>query len=209
MENANSELLQDQERYFFYIKQQIENIITDYDITYTEIKDDRKTYPKFTKKQFILICQALQNRVYKPNKQLLKDDIYITRYNIYKVELCYKVFTMICSYYNMLFNADLFIIYSGIERENLMNWLTSGKSRLWQKIIEDSNNFDNLSMLNSENSLLKVYYRNNQEIQRIEEGSQAALPDLQAAKMSLPDTQDNIVLIPDTITSPEGIEKSP
>ena len=109
----------------------------------------------------------------------------------------------------IFFNADLFIVYSGIERENLVNWLTSGKSRLWQKIIEDSNNFDNLSMLNSENSLLKVYYRNNQEIQRIEEGSQAALPDLQAAKMSLSDTQDNIVLIPDTITSPEGIEKSP
>ena len=208
LENANDNLLQDQERYFFYIKQQIENIITDYDITYTEIKDDRKTYPKFTKKQFILICQALQNRVYKPNKQLLKDDIYITRYNIYKVELCYKVFTMVCSYYNMLFNADLFIVYSGIERENLVNWLTSGKSRLWQKIIEDSNNFDNLSMLNSENSLLKVYYRNNQEIQRIEEGSQAILPDLSSPEKSITGGQNQIEQLSDTISSLENMEEN-
>ena len=205
LENANDNLLQNQERYFFYIKQQIENIIEDYNIQYTDIRDEKKIYPKFTKKQFILICQAVYNRVYKPNTELLKDSIYTSRYNIQKVELCYKVFSMICSYYNITFNIELFIIYSGIEKKLLIEWLNTGKSQLYKNIIADINSFDDLSMLNSENSLLRVYYRNNREIQRIEAGSSEKLPDLSPLQLSVSDVQNNIELKAATIKAPEEI----
>lgn len=205
LENANDNLLQNQERYFFYIKQQIENIIEDYNIQYTDIRDEKKIYPKFTKKQFILICQAVYNRVYKPNTELLKDSIYTSRYNIQKVELCYKVFFMVCSYYNITYNIELFIIYSGIEKKLLIEWLNTGKSQLYKNIIADINSFDDFSMLNSENSLLRVYYRNNREIQRIETGSCEKLPDLSPLQLSVSDAQNNIELKAATIKAPEEI----
>lgn len=208
VENANNEILQDQERYFFYIKQQIENIIQDYGIAYNDIKDNKKTYPAFTKKQFILICQAVNNRVYKPNKQLLKEDYYINKYNISKVELCYKVFSMICSYYSVLYTLDLFVIFSGVEHHDLLNWLKSGKSKLLQKILEDTRKFDDLSMVNSDNSLLRVYFRNNQEIQRIEEGSQAILPDLSSPEKSITGGQNQIEQLSTTINSLENMEEN-
>ena len=207
MENANNEILNNQERYFFYIREHIEKIIIDYDIQYTEVKDERKIYPKFTKKQFIIICQAVYNRVYKPNTELLKDSIYTSRYNIPKVELCYKVFSMICSYYNIIFNIELFIIYSGIEKSLLVEWLNSGKSQLYKNIIADINSFDDFSMLNSDNSLLRVYYRNNREVQRIEAGSSEKLPDLSPFQLSVSDAQSKIELEAATIKAPEEITK--
>ena len=58
--------------------------------------------------------------------------------------------------------------------------------------MSDIQAIDNFEMLNSANSLLRLYYRNNQEVERIEEGTLEVLPDLLAletAQKSLPDGQ--------------------
>lgn len=192
VQDANTEILKSPEKYFLYLKNQIEQIIQDYDIEYTEIKDDRKTYPKFTKKQFIFIMDTLNERVFKSNVMLLKNDIYINRYDINKVELCYLVFKRICSYYNITFTLEIFCIYSGIQKNLLVEWLNSGKSRLFLNICQDINSFDNFDMINSENSLLRAYYRNNQNFERLEVGNADTLPDLLTdnnQNLSLPDAQ--------------------
>lgn len=205
VENANNELLQDQERYLKYILQNVQEIIKDYNITYNDVKDNRKTYPAFTTRQFIFILTALNKRVYAANTMLLRDDIYKSRYNIFKVELCYSVFKSFCMFFNMGFNVNMFVVYSGIEKALMIQWLNTGKTRLYANILQESHDFDDIEMLNSRNPLLRLHYRNNEKIDHVEAGTMEALPDLQAAKMSLSDAQDNIVLIPDTIISPEGI----
>ena len=166
------------EKYFLYIKQELENIITDYDMQYTEIQDDRKIYPKFTKKQFMFIAQTLNDRIYKPNIMLLKDNIYNFRYDISKVELCYTVFSRLCMYYSITPTIEIFAMFSGVDQMLLREWLNTGKSQLLKRITSDIDNIDNFSMLNSENSLLRVYYRNNREVERTQEQNTNILPDL-------------------------------
>ncbi len=191
VEDGNNEILNNQERYFFYILQEVEKIIQDYKITYNEITDNKKTYPKFTKKQFILICQAINNRVFKSNTMLLRDNVYTSRYNTQKVELCYDVFKMLCNYYSVSYTLDTFLLYSGITKEMLVNWLNSGSSPLLKKIHEDITELDDFTMLNSSNSLLRVFYRNNRETERIQQGNTDILPNLLtgAALTSIPDEQ--------------------
>ena len=135
---------------------------------------------------------TLNERVFKSNVMLLKNDIYINRYDISKVELSYTVFKRLCSYYNITFTLEIFCIYSGIQKNLLVEWLNSGKSRLLLNIFQDINSFDNFDMVNSDNSLLRAYYRNNQNFERLEVGNADTLPDLLTdnnKNLSLPDAQ--------------------
>lgn len=195
VQDANEKILQDQEKYFFYVLEQTENIIQDYNIQYNAVKDDRKTYPKFTNKQFSLILKALNNRVYKANRMLLYNNTYTFRYDINKVELCYSIFYQLCLYYNITPNIEMFVLYSGVDKVVMISWLNTGKSTLYRQILDDSNNLDNFLMLNSDNSLLRMYYRNHQQIERLEEQNSDVLPDLlqieQTKNLSLQDGLNN------------------
>ena len=42
VQDANEKLLQDQEKYFFYILEQTEQILKDYNIQYCEVMDKKK-----------------------------------------------------------------------------------------------------------------------------------------------------------------------
>lgn len=196
VQDANEKLLQDQEKYFFYVLEQTENIIQDYGIQYNAVKDDRKTYPKFTNKQFSLILRAIHTRVYKSNRMLLYNNIYSFRYDISKVELCYVVFNQLCLYYNITPNIETFILFSGVSKSLMIEWLNTGKSTLYRQILDDTNNIDNFLMLNSDNSLLRMYYRNHQQIERLEEQNSDILPDLlqieQTKNLSLQDGLNNL-----------------
>ena len=189
VEDANEKLLNDPERYFFYIRDAVKQIIADYEIEYCDIKDDRKKYPAFTKKQFIFILSTLYTRIYAVNYTLIKDNIYISRYDIAKIEKAYNVFKNICLYYNITPSLEGFTIMCGIDVKTLQYWLSLGKSGLYRTILEDIAGFDDFTMLNSDNSLLRVYYRNNKQIEHIQEGSGEALPDLR-----LPGTPGNLSL---------------
>ena len=199
VENANTELLQDQERYFFYIWDNVEQIIQDYNLQYTEIMDNKKSYPAFTKKQFVMILKTLYIRVYKPNKELLYNNYYNNKYvyDVHKVELCYTVFNSLCLFYSITPNIELFCFFSGIDKNTLQEWLNSGKSKILMQIYAETDAIDGFSMLNSENSLLRFYYRNNREIDKTEEGSAGILPDLQALPPSAQDEQTKFLENPE------------
>ena len=186
VEDANEILLKDPERYFFYIRDAVKQIIADYDIQYCDIQDDRKKYPAFTKKQFNLILEAIQERVYTPNYVLLKDKVYINIYNVDKVCKAYAVFKKLCLYYGITPNIAGFTMFSGVDKLTLQNWLNLGRSILYKQILADTADIDNMTMLNSDNSLLRVYYRNNEQVEHIQEGSGEALPDLRLPGSNTP-----------------------
>lgn len=196
VEDANNELLESTERYFLYLKQEAERIISDLQLSYADIQDERKIYPKFTKKQFSFILQALQQRVYAANRTLIYGDIYINRLDVAKVEKAYNAFKMLCLFYSITPNLDLFSIFSGVEYSTLVEWLNTGRSKLFATIQADCTAIDNIDMLNSTNSLLRAYYRNNRQEERIEEGSSNILPDLlalpKAPNLSITDGQKGI-----------------
>lgn len=178
VEDSNEKLLDDTERYLQYILQAVEQIIKDYKIVYSDVQDTRKIYPKFTVKQFNFVLGMINKRVFTPNKFLLKDNIYINRYDIHKVELSYIVFSLFCTYYNMTYNINMFCIFSGIEKALLLEWLNTGKSKLYLDILENSRNLDEFDMMNSKNALLRLHYRNHEQIEHLEENNSDTLPNL-------------------------------
>ena len=178
VQDANEKLLENEENYLRYILDQAEQIIKDYGIQYNDIQDNRKTYPKFTTKQFNFILTMLNKRIYSINSNLLKDNIYKYRYDIKKVELCFSVFDMLCSYYNISYNINMFLLLSGLNKPLMIDWLNTGKSKLYLVIIEKGHAVDDMEMLNSHNALLRMHYRNNEQIERLEEQNSDILPDL-------------------------------
>ena len=196
VENANTEILKSPERYLIFLIQETKRTVKDLNIKYQDVKDTRKTYPAFTTKQFALILQVLHERIYKPNTELLRDNIYISRYDISKCELCFKVFNMLCLYYNMNCTIEGFCTFSGIEKTLLLHWLNTGTSKLYLDIKESTRNIDDFEMLNSKNALLRLHYRNHEEIEHIQAQNENILPDLltsDGSKMSLQDAQAELI----------------
>lgn len=178
VEDANKKLLEDPERYLKYLLQVTDDIINDFNVQYNDIKDNRKEYPRFTVKQFSFILQMINKRVFKANVYLLHDDFNISRYNIPKVELAFSVFELYCSFYSMTYNIYMFTLFSGIDKCTMIEWLSSGKSKLYLAIKENGENLDGVDMMNSKNALLRLHYRNHAENERIIQGSSDTLPDL-------------------------------
>lgn len=178
VEDANKKLLEDPERYLKYLLQVTDDIITDFNVQYNDIKDNRKEYPRFTVKQFSFILQMINKRVFKANVYLLHDDFNISRYNIPKVELAFSIFELYCSFYSMTYNIYMFTLFSGIDKCTMIEWLSSGKSKLYLAIKENGENLDGVDMINSKNALLRLHYRNHAENERIIQGSSDTLPDL-------------------------------
>jgi len=178
VEDANKKLLEDPERYLKYLLQVTDDIINDFNVQYNDIKDTRKEYPRFTVKQFSFILQMINKRVFKVNVYLLHDDLNISRYNISKVELAFSIFELYCSFYSMTYNIYMFTLFSGIDKCTMLEWLSSGKSKLYLAIKEHGENLDGVDMINSKNALLRLHYRNHAENERIITGSSDTLPDL-------------------------------
>ena len=142
---------------------------------------------------------------------LLYNNIYSFRYDISKVELCYVVFNQLCLYYNITPNIETFVLFSGVSKVIMIDWLNTGKSTIYRQILDDTNNIDNFLMLNSDNSLLRMYYRNHQEIERLEEQNSDILPDLlltdQQQKMYLQDGQNNLQAFTNNLSTEKTPEK--
>ena len=178
VEDANKKLLEDPERYLKYLLQVTDDIINDFNVQYNDIKDNRKEYPRFTVKQFSFILQMINKRVFKANVYLLHDEFNISRYNIPKVELAFSIFELYCSFYSMTYNIYMFTLFCGIDKCTMLEWLSSGKSKLYLAIKENGENLDGVDMINSKNALLRLHYRNHAENERIIQGSSDTLPDL-------------------------------
>ena len=178
VEDANKKLLEDPERYLKYLLQVTDDIINDFNVQYNDIKDNRKEYPRFTVKQFSFILQMINKRVFKAHVYLLHDNNNISRYNIPKVELAFSIFELYCTFYSMTYNIYMFTLFCGIDKCTMLEWLSSGKSKLYLAIKENGENLDGLDMINSKNALLRLHYRNHAENERIIQGSSDTLPDL-------------------------------
>ena len=78
-------------------------------------------------------------------------------------------------------------------------------------MLNDTDAIDDFLMLNSENSLLRVYHRNNRQIERLEEQNTNILPDLlltdQQQKMCLQDGQNNLQAFTNNLSTEKTPEK--
>ena len=128
--------------YLQYIRQELKQIIIDDDLHYSEPMEKKKTYPDFT---YIQFCY-------------LFDDSYIYKrvYSIPKVELCYKVYSRLCGYYGFICSVEQFEVMTGIDEGTLKEWLSCGKSDLFNFMLKNAKNNVVSSFENSKVPLLKL-----------------------------------------------------
>jgi len=164
--SGNVEVVQDDTKsiltnidlYLQYIRQELKQIIIDDDLHYSEPMEKKKTYPDFTYIQFCYLLGRLNDRVFSVNTELLFDDNYIYKrvYSIPKVELCYKVYSRLCGYYGFICSVEQFEVMTGIDEGTLKEWLSCGKSDLFNFMLKNAKNNVVSSFENSKVPLLKL-----------------------------------------------------
>lgn len=189
VQDYNIRVLEDIELYLQYIRETIKQIIVDDGLKYSEPMDKKKIYPDFTYTQFLYLLSRVFDRVYSVNTALLYDSYnnkYSKVYNTRKVELCYEVYHRLCGYYGFICSIEGFYKFVGIDRETLLEWLSSGKSELYKKAIENSKNTVLSGFENSQVPILRLAagnykYKLNTPIQERQEAVAVdVLPDLLA-----------------------------
>lgn len=193
VQDYNIKVLDDIELYLQYIRDTLKQIIVDDDLKYSEPMDKKKVYPDFTYTQFLYLLSRVNDRVYSVNTALLCDsysDKYNKIYNMHKVELCYEVYYRLCRFYSFVPSSEGFSIFSGIDEATLREWLSSGRSALFSKIIKNAKNTVVSKFENSRVPILQLAAANykyslNTEHQADRDSGQVleALPDL----LALPD----------------------
>lgn len=168
VENSNDNILSSIDNYLLYIRQNIRDILNFDGLMYSEPMDIKKIYPAFTYKQFIYILNRLYDRVYSQNLELLQEPPYIKpllndiynnskiRYNIPKVELAYKVYFRLCSFYGFVCCWEPFLSLTGIAQETLESWLSSGRSAILKVARENNKNSVITDFENSAAPLLRM-----------------------------------------------------
>ena len=196
VQDYNIKVLEDIELYLYYIRQTIKQIIVDDDLKYSEPMDKKKIYPDFTYTQFLYLLSRVFDRVYNVNTALLCDsysDKYNKIYNMHKVDLCYDVYYRLCRFYGFVPSVEGFSIFSGIDEATLREWLSSGRSPLFSKIIKNAKNTVVSKFENSRVPILQLAaanykYNLNTEHQADRDSGHVleALPDL----LALPDDKN-------------------
>ena len=182
--NSNDYILKNKAAYLQYIRENIQRIIAEDGLHYSEPMDKKKEYPAFTYIQFQYLLQRVQDEVYHTNKDLLYNNI--NRYDMDKVKLCYTVYSMLCSYYGFICSLEGFYLFSGIDEPRLKEWLSAGVSDVYKIATEKAKNSVVSSFENSQVPLLKLaganykYKLNTPLEERAEVAAVDVLPDLQA-----------------------------
>ena len=175
--------------YLQYLRENIKQIIIDDELKYSDPMEKKKTYPDFTYIQFCYLLSRLHDRVFSVNTELLyinyKNSISKT-YDIQKVELCYKVYCKLCAYYGYICSTEQFETMTGIDEGTLKEWLSCGKSDLFNFMLKNAKNTVVSSFENSKTPLLKLaganykYKLNTPLEERTEQAAVEVLPDLKA-----------------------------
>lgn len=152
--NSNEYILHNKAAYLQYIRENIQRIIVEDGLKYSEPMDKKKEYPAFTYIQFQYLLQRVQDEVYHTNKDLLYNNI--NRYDMDKVKLCYTVYSMLCSYYGFICSLEGFYLFSGIDEPRLKEWLSAGLSDVYKIGVENSKKATISSFENSNIPLLKL-----------------------------------------------------
>lgn len=202
VENSNENILNNMDAYLQYIRDNINQIIQDDGLQYSEPMDKKKIYPAFTYTQFLYLLSRVFDRVYSVNTELLYNaynNKYNKSYNVDKVKLCYDVYYRLCGYYGFICSAEGFYILSGIDVNTLQDWLSSGKSNLLNIMRKNAKNSTIARFENSPAPLLNLaaanYKYNINQHENIHEGAPVleVLPDL----LALPKDQNNSLPGPD------------
>ena len=187
VENANTNILNNTEYYLQYIRDNINQIIQDDNLQYSDPMDKKKIYPAFTYTQFLYLLSRLYDRVYSVNLELLYD-VYNNKYNkIYnpvKVEKAYNIYFKLCQYYGYTCSMEPFQYMTGVDLDTLNKWLTSGRSVLLNIMRKNAKNSTISGFENSNTPLLRLaaanykYNLNNYEKERESGAVLESLPDL-------------------------------
>ena len=202
VENSNENILNNMDAYLQYIRDNINQIIKDEGLQYSDPMDKKKIYPAFTYTQFLYLLSRLFDRVYSVNTELLYN-AYINKYNkIYnmeKVKLCYEVYYRLCGFYGFICSIEGFYIFSGIDERTLKEWLSSGRTDLFNTMCKNAKNSTIARFENSSTPLLNLaaanykYNLNQHETSRDSAPVLETLPDL----LALPKDQKNSLPGPD------------
>lgn len=202
VENSNTSILNSIENYLQYIRENLNQIIQDEGLQYSDPMDKKKIYPAFTYTQFLYLLSRLYDRIYSINTELLYDIYYNKHnksYNINKVKLCYQVYYKLCGYYGFVPSCEGFYILSGIPDTTFKEWLSSGFSDLFNIMRKNAQNSTLARFENSPAPLLQLAaanykYNINQHENLRESGAVLeSLPDL----LALPQDQKNSLPGPD------------
>lgn len=202
IENSNENILSNIDAYLQYIRENINQIIQDDGLQYSDPMDKKKIYPAFTYTQFLYLLSRLFDRVYSVNTELLYDvynNKYNKLYNMEKVKLCYEVYYRLCCYYGFVCSNEGFYILSGIDVNTLQEWLSSGRSNLLNIMQKNAKNSTIARFENSPAPLLNLaaanYKYNINQHETTREGAPVleTLPDL----LALPKDQKNSLPGPD------------
>lgn len=189
VENSNDYILSNIGAYLEYIRETIKKIIADEGLQYAEPMDKKKIYPAFNYIQFQYLLSRVFDTVYAVNTELLYiyyHDKFKKKYDIHKVELCYEVYCRLCAYYGFICSVEGFYKFSGIDKETLLEWLSSGRSVLYKKALENSKNTVLSGFENSQVPILRLAagnykYKLNTPAQEHQEAAAVdVLPDLLA-----------------------------
>ena len=196
VQDYNIKILEDIELYLQYIRDTLKQIIVDDGLKYSEPMDKKKVYPDFTYTQFLYLLSRVFDRVYSVNTELLCDvykDKHNKLYNMHKVELCYDVYYKLCQYYGYVASLEGFNAFSGIDEVTLREWLSCGRTPLFNKIIKNAKNtvvsrFENSRVPILQLAAANYKYSINTEHQTDRDSGQVleALPDL----LALPDADE-------------------
>ena len=220
IENSNNQILSSIDCYLQYIRDNIQQIINDDNLQYSDPMDRKKIYPAFTYTQFCYLLGRLYDRVYSVNLELLQDPPYRKpllynkynnpniRYNVSKVELAYEVYNKLCAFYGFVCSYEMFTELVGIDYGTLTEWLTSGRSNLLKKARENNKKAVITKFENSGAPLLQLaagnykHGLNTPQQERTEAAALDVLPDLLALtenkKTALPGPDNQIVSNIDT-----------
>ena len=189
VENSNINILNNIDNYLQYIRDEIKKIIIDDGLKYSDPMDKKKIYPAFSYTQFLYLLSRLYDRVFSVNLELLCDYNYINNinthnYNVDKVRLCYEVYLRLCQYYGYNCTMEPFYTMSGIDEGTLKEWLSCGKTDLFNIMLKNAKNATIARFENSRNPLLSLasanykYNINTPSNDRQEAAAVDVLPDL-------------------------------
>lgn len=189
VENSNINILNNIDNYLQYLRDEIKKIIIDDDLKYSDPMDKKKIYPAFSYTQFLYLLSRLYDRVFSVNLELLCDYNHINNinthnYNVDKVRLCYEVYYRLCVYYGFNCTMEPFYSMSGIDEGTFKEWLSCGKTDLYNIMLKNAKNATIARFENSRNPLLSLasanykYNINSPQNERQEAAAVDVLPDL-------------------------------
>ena len=184
IENSNDNILKDTDAYLQYIRENLQQIIIDDDLKYSDPMDKKKIYPAFTYTQFLYLLSRLYDRVYNINKELLYNNM--RSYDVLKVEKAYNIYYRLCQYYGFTCAVEPFYTMTGICKDTVTHWLSSGRSALLKTMQENAKNTVISRFENSPVPLLQLAaanhkYRLSEPLhERTEAAAVEVLPDLLA-----------------------------